>query len=103
MRSLLLLLGLPNMPAPELAVLIGLVAVGALLLGWIADIILHEAGFGVILNGVIIIVGALIGVMLWQRLGLLVGSNQHLTAAIIAATSGIVLLISCGVGKRLVA
>jgi hypothetical protein len=102
MRSLLPMLGLSYMPTEHLALLLGFAAMGVFLLGWIADAILHDDGFGIIPNGLIMVAGGMLGFTFWNRLGYLAGSDQTLITAIITAISGVVLLVSCGVGRRFV-
>jgi hypothetical protein len=102
MRSLMMMLGLPDMPTPEFIVFLGLVAGSALLLGWIADAILGNAGFGVIPNAVILLGGAILGALAWQRLGYVLGADRNMVMAIVGAASGIVALLAGGVMKRFV-
>jgi uncharacterized membrane protein YeaQ/YmgE (transglycosylase-associated protein family) len=102
MRSLLLLLGLPYMPASQLVVFMGFAGLLLVLLGWIADAIMRENGFGVLLNGALLLAGAVLGTLLWQHLGYAGAPSLSLTAAIVAGGSGIILLIGCGAGKRFV-
>ena len=59
MRTLILMLGLPDMSTPQLVVFLAIVGVGLLLFGWISDMLLRDGAFGIILNGVIITGGAI--------------------------------------------
>lgn len=102
MRSLLLLLGLSSMPPSQLAVLAGFVGLLAVALGWIADAIMRDTGFGVLLNAALMLAGAMLGMLLWQHLGYAGGPSLSFNAAIVAGASGIALLIGCGAGKRFV-
>ena len=63
--------------------------------GWLAGIIVKGAGFGVIGNIVIGIVGAFVASWLFPRLGVSLGSGSAIVTSIIHATIGgiIVLLI----------
>lgn len=90
------------MPTEHLILLFGLTAMAVFLLGWIADAILHDDGFGIIPNGLIIVAGGVLGFAFWSRLGYLAGSDQQLITAIVSAISGFVLLVSFGVGRRFV-
>ena len=51
MRTLILMLGLPDMSTPQLDVFLAIVGVGLLLFGWISDMLLRDGAFGIILNG----------------------------------------------------
>jgi uncharacterized membrane protein YeaQ/YmgE (transglycosylase-associated protein family) len=59
--------------------------------GWLAGQIVRGAGFGLIGDICVGIVGALIGAWLFPRLGIRLGSG--LVAAIISSTAGAVLLL----------
>jgi hypothetical protein len=102
MRSLLPMLGLSYMPTEHLALLLGVIAMAVFLLGWIADAILHDDGFGIIPNGLIMVAGGTLGFVFWNRLGYLAGGDQTFIKAITTAISGVVLLVACGVGRRFV-
>jgi hypothetical protein len=102
MRSLVPILGPPYMPTEHMILLVGLTAIAVLLLGWIADTILHDEGFGIIANGLIMIAGGTLGLVLWNRLGYLAGGDQTFIKAITTAISGVALLVACGVGGRFV-
>ncbi|RDJ23193.1 GlsB/YeaQ/YmgE family stress response membrane protein [Bosea caraganae] len=94
--------GLSYLPAEHLILLAGLLAMVGFLAGWLADLILKEEGFGIIVNGLIVIAGALLGFMLWARMGYPVGNNKQFIAALVTAISGVLLLVSCGIGRRFV-
>ncbi|MGO4672097.1 hypothetical protein AB4Z40_04290 [Bosea sp. 2YAB26] len=102
MRLLLLLLGLPDLPLPEFLVFLGFAAGCALLLGWIADGILGEHGFGIIPNAIVLVGGAIVGAILWRRLGYVIIANRQMATAIAATTAGILALVAGGVAKRVI-
>jgi uncharacterized membrane protein YeaQ/YmgE (transglycosylase-associated protein family) len=60
--------------------------------GWLAGQIVRGAGFGLLWNIVIGLVGALIGSWLFPRLGIAIGGG--IIAAIIYATLGAVILLA---------
>ena len=93
MRTLILMLGLPDMSTPQLVVFLAIVGVGLLLFGWISDMLLRDGAFGIILNGVIITGGAIGGTLLWRKLGYTIGTNPALTTSLVALGSGLALLI----------
>jgi hypothetical protein len=102
MRTLILMLGLPDLSTPQLVVFLAIVGVGVLLFGWISDMLLRDGAFGIILNGLIILAGAVGGTLIWRKLdyatawrqlGYAVGNNPALTTSLVALASGLALLI----------
>jgi hypothetical protein len=100
MRSLLLTLGLPDFPLLSLIIFLAIVFVAMLMFGWISDLLLGDGGFGVAINGGLILFGAIAGTLLSRRLGLVVGPGTTATAALIATGSGMFTLVFCGVMRR---
>lgn len=102
MRSLILMLGLPDMSTPQLVVFLAMVGVGVLLFGWLSDILLRDGAFGIVLNGLIILAGAIGGTLLWRKLdyattlrqmGYVIGTNPAATTAFVALGAGLATLI----------
>lgn len=109
MRTLILMLGLPDMSTPQLVVFLAIVGVGVLLFGWISDMLLRDGAFGIILNGLIVLAGAVGGTLLWRKLdyatawrhlGYAIGSNPALTTSLVALGSGLALLIALTALRR---
>ncbi|SFH95181.1 hypothetical protein SAMN05216304_10198 [Bosea sp. OK403] len=100
MRAYFLMLGLPDMATPQMAVLIAVIVAAAFALAWIADAILGDGCFGVFFNAVILLIGATIGALIWKRLGYAIGTSPQATAAIVSAGAGMVLLLIGGVLRR---
>ncbi|WNJ88277.1 hypothetical protein [Bosea sp. 685] len=93
MRAYFLMLGLPDMAMPQMLVLIAIIVTAAFALAWIADAILGDGCFGVFFNAVILLIGAIIGALIWKRLGYAIGTNPQTTAAIVSTGAGMVLLL----------
>lgn len=93
MRTLILMLGLPDMSTPQLAVFLALVGVGVLLFGWISDMLLRDGAFGIIINGLLVLTGAIVGTLIWRKLGYAIGTNPAATAAFVALGAGLATLI----------
>lgn len=93
MRALILMLGLPDMATPQLVVFLAIVAVAVLLFGWISDMLLGDGAFGIIINGLLVLAGAILGTLLWRKLGYTIGHNPALTASFVALGSGLAMLI----------
>jgi uncharacterized membrane protein YeaQ/YmgE (transglycosylase-associated protein family) len=100
MRAYFLMLGLPDMATPQMAVLIAVIVAAAFALAWIADAILGDGCFGVFFNAVILLIGATIGALIWKRLGYTIGTSPQATAAIVSTGAGMVLLLIGGVLRR---
>ncbi len=93
MRALILMLGLPDMSTPQLVVFLAFVGVGVLLFGWISDMLLRDGAFGIILNGLTILIGAIVGTLIWRKLGYTIGTNPAATTAFVALGAGLATLI----------
>lgn len=102
MRALILMLGLPDMSTPQLVVFLAIVGVGVLLFGWISDMLLRDGAFGIIINGLIVLAGAIGGTLIWRKLdyvttwrhlGYAIGSNPAATSAFVALGAGLATLI----------
>lgn len=100
MRTLLPMLGLSYLPFEYLVLLLVLMAVGGFFLGWLADAILADVGFGIALNGLILTAGAVAGFVLWNKAGYPVGGHNLHVTLLVAGISGGTLLACCGLGKR---
>jgi uncharacterized membrane protein YeaQ/YmgE (transglycosylase-associated protein family) len=92
MPGLLKMVGLPDLPTLSVVIVLS-----AMLIGWLADLLLDEAGFGVMLNTGITLVGAFTGAWLWQRYGIPTRFPAEALRALIATGSGLLLLISLAV------
>ena len=97
MRGLLMMVGLPDMPLLSVILVITMIVLGALLIGWFADLLLDDGGFGVMFNAGITLVGAGIGTWLWHRYGIPTRFPAEVVRAMIATGSGLLLLISLAV------
>lgn len=93
MRSLILMLGLPDMSTPQLVVFLAIVGVGVLLFGWLSDLLLRDGGLGIALNGAVGLTGAICSTLAWRKLGYTIGTNPALTTAVVALLGSLVLLI----------
>ncbi|PTM38554.1 hypothetical protein [Bosea sp. 124] len=100
MRALILMLGLPDMSTPQLVIFLAIVAVGVLLFGWISDVLLRDGAFGIIINGLLVLTGAILGTLLWRKLGYTIGHNSALTVSFVALASGLVTLIVLSTIRR---
>lgn len=93
MYTLLSMVGLPEPQLPSLILMLVLIGLSALLLGWISDLILGQAAFGIFLNSLIVLVGAFLGAWLWQRYGVPTRLDPAALKAGIALGSGLISLL----------
>lgn len=100
MYAVLQMFGLPSMPVYQFVVFLALIALALLTLGWIADMALGDGGYGVLLNSAVVMVGAVAGALLWQRLGYRLNMNAQAALALVAAGAGMVLLLVCAILRR---
>ena len=102
MRDFLLLVGLPGTrPTIQIIVRAGVIFGAALLLGWVADMIMSDEGFGISLNAAILLIGAVGAAIIWQKSGLSLPMHPHAARATVAGGGGVVALILCGLFRRL--
>lgn len=97
MPGLLKMIGVPDMPMLSVFLLVTMIVLGAMLLGWFADVLLKDAGFGVMLNTGIVLLGAFTGAWLWHRYGIPTRFPAEAVRAAIATGSGLLLLIGLAV------
>lgn len=93
MRGLLTMIGLPELPTLSLILVLVMIVLGAMLLGWIADLLLGENAFGTGFNAGIILLGAFGGAWLWHRYGFPMRFDPEAVRAGIATGSGLLLLL----------
>ncbi len=97
MRGLLMMVGLPDLPLLSLILVVTMIVLGAMLLGWFADLLLDNSAFGVMINTGIMLVGAFAGAWLWHRYGVPTRFPAEALRAAIATGSGLLLLITLAV------
>jgi uncharacterized membrane protein YeaQ/YmgE (transglycosylase-associated protein family) len=100
MHTLLSMLGVPDLPTVHVIVVVGLALTSALMMGWLADGILGGGGFGIFANGVLLLVGALVGAIVWRKLGYSVSASPALATAIAAGASAIATLVLASTVRR---
>ncbi|RYE33618.1 MAG: GlsB/YeaQ/YmgE family stress response membrane protein [Hyphomicrobiales bacterium] len=97
MPGLLKIAGLPDLPMLSAIIVMVMILLAAMLLGWLADLLLDNAGFGVMLNTGILLAGAFAGAWLWHRYGIPTRFPAEALRAVIATGSGLLLLIGLAV------
>lgn len=92
MGKIFQLLGLPYMDTVTMVVVLGLVFSAAVISGWLADLIMGQHTFGIAMNGVILIIGGILGLFLLKYSGFQYKA-AFLVAAMTCATISAVLLL----------
>jgi uncharacterized membrane protein YeaQ/YmgE (transglycosylase-associated protein family) len=100
MHTLLSMLGIPDLPTAHVIIVVGLALTSALMMGWLADGILGGGGFGIFANGVLLLVGAIVGAIIWRKLGYSVGASPALATAIAAGAAGVTTLLLASTVRR---
>ena len=97
MHELLMMVGLPNLPLSSLMLVVTMIVLAAMLFGWISDMLLGSAGFGVMFNTGLVLIGGFLGAWLWHRFGLQTRFDANAMRAAIATGSGLLLLVVAAV------
>lgn len=93
MRSLLMMVGLPDLPFLSVVLITVMIVLAGLLFGWISDMLLGDGGFGILFNAAWILVGGFLGAWAWHRFGFPTRINADALRAAIALASGLGLLV----------
>ncbi|MCU4181976.1 hypothetical protein [Bosea sp. BH3] len=97
MRSLLMMVGMPDLPLLSIIIVCSMIVLTALLFGWISDMLMGDGGFGITLNAALVLIGAFLGAWAWQRFGVPTRLDPNALRAAIALGSGLVLLVAAAV------
>lgn len=91
MGKILQLLGLPYMDTVTMVVVLGLVFSAAVISGWLADLIMGQHTFGIAMNGVILILGGILGLFLLKYSGF----QYKTTFLVVAMTCASISAVFC--------
>jgi uncharacterized membrane protein YeaQ/YmgE (transglycosylase-associated protein family) len=100
MRTVLLWFGLSGLSSTELSIVLALAFTAAVFAGWLADTIMEEMGFGISINAIILLIGGLVGLWLWARLGYSIGKGQVVMSIIACTASAIFALLTTSIIRR---
>jgi uncharacterized membrane protein YeaQ/YmgE (transglycosylase-associated protein family) len=95
-------LGFVNIPTEAVYWFVGLVGVVSLVIAWVVDDIMHEFAFGVVGNTVLLTVGAIGGLALWNEYGLPVKQTDPMVIAAVCIGSAFGLILSLALTRRAV-
>ncbi|MGX5733080.1 hypothetical protein [Bosea thiooxidans] len=95
MRSLLTMIGLPDLPFLSVILITVMIVLAALLFGWISDMLLGDGGFGIMFNAAWILIGGFLGAWAWHRFGIPTRIDPNALRAAVA--------LACGLGFLVVA
>lgn len=97
MRSLLTMIGLPDLPFLSVILITVMIVLAALLFGWISDMLMGDSGFGIMFNAAWILIGGFLGAWAWHRFGIQTRIDPNALRAAIALGSGLLLLIAAAI------
>lgn len=100
MRGLLMTVGFPDLPLLSLVLVLTVIVLGAMMFGWIADLLLGDSAFGTALNTGILLAGAFCGAWLWHRYGARTPFDPDAVRTGAATGAGLVLLLALTAVKR---
>lgn len=100
MIKILLFLGLPSTDNVTLITVGGLLFAAAVIFGWLADTIMEQNSFGVVVNGVILVAGAGLGLWLLKYSAFHFPANFTVIATLAAATCAATLLLLAAFSRR---
>lgn len=100
MGKILAILGLPYMDTTTMLVVAGLAFAAAVISGWIADLIMDQNSFGIATNGIILIVGGLLGLFLLKYSGFQYPASFIVIAMTCASVTAVTLLLLAAFLRR---
>ena len=87
MRALLMMVGFPDLPLLSLILVLTMIVLGALMFGWIADLLLDASAFGTGLNAGIILIGSCSSGLASNVMAYIARSNLALSVTVTAVTT----------------
>lgn len=97
---MLAVIGLERLSTGGLYWVAALLAVGGWGLGWITDLVLQKAGYGVIGNGLVAVVGAVAGLAAYNNFVHPLRTSPALTLVILAFFAGMAAVMLAAIVKR---
>lgn len=79
------MLGLSGFNQSDLMVIIAMITLACVVAGWISDAIMGDAGYGVVGNGILTVLGTVTGLAAWQHF---VGSVTSATLPYVTTAAG---------------
>lgn len=92
--------GIKYMTTGEILIILGMSSGIFLIMAWLADLLMQRLSFGVILNTVLLMIGAALGFAILVWLGMPPTRRDYLTAVFVCGTTGFVLLMALASMKR---
>ncbi len=93
-------IGLPGQSFPIMLLIASGVGCACVILGWLADSILESISFGVVQNGVIMLIGAAITFWLWGRYGMTFKGQWGVMSLLAAGLGGGVALALAAIMRK---
>lgn len=102
MGKFLAFLGLPYMDSVTLVVVLGLAFAAAVISGWLADVIMGQHSFGIAMNGIVLIAGSILGLVLLKHSGMQFKATFLVVSLVFASVTAVVSLLLIAFLKRFV-
>lgn len=93
MTKLLMFFGLPHLDAGSLVLVLGLAFVACVIFGWIADSIMDSMSFGIAINGVLLLLGGILGLLLLKYSGFQYRLDFVFAAILFSSVSAVMVLL----------
>jgi uncharacterized membrane protein YeaQ/YmgE (transglycosylase-associated protein family) len=94
--------GIKYMTTGEILTILGMSSGIFMIMAWLADLLMERLSFGVILNTILLMVGAVLGFAIMVWLGMPPTRRDYLTAVFICGLSGFIFLMALASMKRAV-
>lgn len=94
--------GIKHMSTGDIVIIIGMSSGIFMIMAWLADVLMDHLSFGVILNTILLMFGAMLGFALLVWLGMPPTRRNYLPAVFVCGMSGFVLLMALASIKRAV-
>lgn len=100
MYDLIAASGLKHMRTSDILIILGMASGIFMIMAWLADLLMERLSFGVILNTILLMVGAVLGFAILVWLGMPPTRRDYLTAVFVCGMSGFVFLMALASLKR---
>lgn len=94
--------GIKYMSTGDIVIILGMSSGIFMIMAWLADLLMARLSFGVMLNTILLMIGAVIGFAVLVFLGMPPTRRDYLTAVFVCGTSGFVFLMLLASMKRAV-
>jgi uncharacterized membrane protein YeaQ/YmgE (transglycosylase-associated protein family) len=94
--------GIKYMTTGEILTILGMSSGIFMIMAWLADLLMERLSFGVIINSILLMLGAIVGFAIMVWVGYPPTRRDYLSAVFICGLSGFILLMALASMKRAV-